>query len=83
MGWKDRALPPPPVLPKLFVPLSKEEELVVEILQAEGDLTIDEISRKSELPVNRIAVTLLNLELENVVRSKPGKLYSLSCSQAR
>ena len=81
MGWKDRVENPPTVLPKLFVPLSKEEEQVVEILQSEGDLTIDEISRKSKLQVNRIAVALLNLELENVVRSKPGKLYSLSCSR--
>jgi len=83
MGWKDREKPAPQAPPKLFIPLSEDEEKVVEILRSTGDLTIDEISRKSELPVNRIAVALLTLELENVVRSKPGKLYSLSHSRVR
>lgn len=81
MGWMDEKSPVPPAPPKLFIPLSKDEEKVVEVLHADGDLTIDEISRKSELPVSRIAVALLNLELENVVRSKPGKLFSLSHSR--
>ena len=83
MGWKDREKPAPQAPPKLFIPLSEDEEKIVEILQSEGDLTVDEISRKSELPVSRVAVALLTLELENVVRSKPGKQYSLSHSQAR
>ncbi len=83
MRWGEPVLKHPAVQPKLFIPLTQDEEKVVEILFAEGDLSVDEISRKSTLPVNRVVVALLNLELENAVRCKPGKLYSLSQVQVQ
>ena len=83
MGWKkiEKNITPPQ--PKLFIPLTIDEEKVISLLSSEGDLTIDEISRKCQMPVNRVAVAMLNLEIENVVRCKPGKLYSVSQVQAQ
>jgi DNA processing protein len=83
MGWREAEPKAPAVQPKLFIPLTRDEEKIIELMSAEGDLTIDEISRKSGLAVNKTAVALLNLELENVVRCKPGKLYSVSRSQVQ
>ena len=83
MGWKKAEIKAPVVQPKLFIPLTRDEEKIMELLNTEGDLTIDEISRKSELPVNKAAVALLNLELENIVRCRPGKLYTISQSQVQ
>ena len=78
LGWRAAEAKTSPRQPKLFIPLTMDEEKVVALLNTEGDLTIDEISRKFQLPVNRAAVALLNLELENAVRCKPGRLYGLS-----
>jgi len=78
MRWRVEGSKVVRVQPKLFIPLTRDEETIVELLSAEGDLTTDELSRKSGLAVNKTAVALLNLELENVVRCKPGKLYSLT-----
>ncbi|MCX6286492.1 MAG: DNA-processing protein DprA [Bacteroidetes bacterium] len=83
MGWREAELKTPVVQPKLFIPLTLDEEKIIGLLSAEGELNIDELCRKSGLPVNKTAIALLNLELENVVRCRPGKLYSVSQSQAR
>ena len=81
MKWRETRVTATVVQPKLFIPMTMDEEKIVGLLFAEGDLTIDEISRKSELPVSKTAAALLNLEIENVVQCKPGKLFSVSRSQ--
>jgi len=63
--------------PVLFVPLTCDEEKIVSLLKEKGELGIDEICRTTCLPVNKISASLLNLELGNVVRCKPGKIFSL------
>lgn len=76
MQWKEPGKKPA-CQPRLFITLTRDEKTIVELLGKEGDLGIDEIGRKSELPVNKVSAALLNLELENVVRCKPGKIFSL------
>ncbi|MCX6281810.1 MAG: DNA-processing protein DprA [Bacteroidetes bacterium] len=83
MGWREAEVKAVVLQPKLFIPLSPEEEKIMELMRTEGELTIDEICRKTGLAVNKISVAMLNLELENVVRCKPGKLFTLSPAQAR
>jgi len=83
MSWKKEDVKPVKPQLKLFVPLTMDEQKVVELLNTEEELSVDEISRKTSLPVNKTVVALLNLELENVVRCKPGKVFTLSQLQAR
>jgi len=58
--------------------LDKGERVVIELLQKfkEG-LKIDELSWKSQIPINQIAVLLLNLEFSGLIVSLPGKKYKL------
>ena len=83
MKWRETRVTATVVQPKLFIPLTMDEGKIVNLLFAEGDLSIDQISRKSGLPVNKTAAALLNLEIENVVQCKPGKLFSISRSQVQ
>jgi DNA processing protein len=62
----------------LFIELSGDEKLVVEILQKEETLHIDEIRAKSGLSSSRIAACILNLELQSLLLSLPGKMYQLA-----
>jgi DNA processing protein len=78
MRWKEPKQKPGRSQPRLFISLTPDEEKIVELLNKEGDLSIDEIGRKSALTINKVSAALLNLELENVVRCKPGKIFSLS-----
>lgn len=61
-----------------FSKLNEDEKTIVETLsnQKEG-MPIDELSWKSQIPLNKLASLLLNLEFSNIVKSLPGKKYRL------
>jgi DNA processing protein len=62
---------------QLLIGLSKEEQKVVDLLQV-SDLRIDELSIRSEIPQSKLAMHLLNLEMQGILISLPGKTYKLS-----
>jgi DNA processing protein len=62
---------------ELFIELSNEEKIIVEILKEKEAAHIDEINLRSGLSSGTVAAAILNLELQNVVLSQPGKRYSL------
>ena len=63
-----------PVIPKPTGNLSKNEEIVYNVLTAEP-INIDLIIEKSGLNVNETLNCLLNLELHDAILQLPGKLY--------
>jgi DNA processing protein len=63
---------------EIFIELSKDEKLIVDILKEKESVPIDEINLKSGLSNSSVAAAILNLELQNVVLSLPGKLYQLA-----
>ena len=67
-----------PVQRSLFVDLSTEEQVLVDLLKAHGKVDIDTLCIKSNMPQGKAAGHLLNLEFSGVVRSLPGKMYALN-----
>lgn len=59
------------------IELDKDEQMVVEFLKDNGKSLLDLIALKTNMPAYRIASILLNLELKNMVRPLPGKLFEL------
>ncbi len=58
--------------------LSEEEKSIIETLQTDKEgISLDELSWKSQIPLNKLASLLLNLEFSGVVKSLPGKKYRL------
>jgi DNA processing protein len=62
---------------KLFIELTPEEERVVNILSEKGETGIDDLTFTSQLTMSKCSAALLNLEFEGIVKSLPGKIYSL------
>ena len=62
---------------ELFIELSPDEKIVVDILQQQDSIQIDELYFKSGLSSSEVATALLMLEMQNVVASLPGKVYRL------
>lgn len=61
----------------LFPVLSAEESKIFELLKENGELAIDIISLKADMPVSKVSALLLNMEFAGVVKSLPGKVYSV------
>jgi DNA processing protein len=75
--WQGEAAPKAYQLP-LFPELTESEQIVVNILRnTEGGVLIDALSHQTQLSHSRIAATLLDLEFKGLVKSLPGKRYSL------
>lgn len=62
---------------ELFITLSSEEQVLVDILKEKESVHIDELFLKSGLTSSTVAATMLNLEFQNVIASFPGKMYRL------
>jgi DNA processing protein len=77
MGWKTKKTKAKKQK-ELFIELSAEEKQVVQILQQKEIVSIDEINITSGLSSSTIAAAILNLELQNVITSLPGKMYKLA-----
>ena len=62
---------------ELFIELTPDEKIIVDILQQRENIQIDELYFKSGLSSSAVATALLMLEMQNVVASLPGKVYKL------
>jgi len=62
---------------ELFIELSEEEKIIINILNNAETISIDDINLLSGLSSSSVAVAILNLEMQNVIQSLPGKMYRL------
>ena len=77
MNWSSTPKPSAKKQRELFIELSLDEKIVVDILQQQESIQIDELYFKSGLSSSAVATALLILEMQNVVASLPGKVYKL------
>ncbi len=61
----------------LFVELSTEERMIVNLLNESEPTPIDLLYLKSGLSSSSVAAAILNLEIQNIILSLPGKMYIL------
>jgi DNA processing protein len=78
LGWEEKKKKNRPEQTALFVELTAAEKSVVTLLQEKDVVHIDEINLRSGLSSSNTAAAILNLELNNLVLSLPGKLYKLA-----
>jgi DNA processing protein len=62
---------------RLLIDLTEEQEKVVAVLRKQ-EHSIDRITTLSELPINKVASILLELEFAGIISNLPGKIYKLN-----
>jgi DNA processing protein len=77
MGWEEVISNKPSMQTQLPLGLSADEMKVLEVLKMAPSL-IDEIAIKANIPQSKLAIHLLNLEMQGVLTALPGKLYKLN-----
>ena len=78
MGWKENKKPSAKKQRELFIELTDDEKIIVNILQSQDQVQIDELYVRSKLNSSAVAQALLMLEMQGVVSSMPGKIYKIS-----
>jgi len=77
MQWKEKKISVKKQR-ELFIELTADEKIIINILQQQSQVHIDEVFIKSGLNSSAVASALLTLEMQGVVSSMPGKLYKIS-----
>ena len=79
MGWQEKKKNTSTSKQKeIFIELTNEEKIIVDILKEKESVHIDELNLKSGLSSSNVASAILNLELKSVVIGLPGKMYKLN-----
>ncbi len=78
MGWAEKKPTRRKLQKEIFIELSADEKTIVNILMKKETVHIDELNLQSNLSSSAMAAAILNLELQSVIVSLPGKLYRLS-----
>lgn len=78
MGWSREAARPLQQQLSLPVNLNEEERKIADIIQAHGEIAVDELAILSSLQQSRLAVNILGMEMKGIVISLPGKVYKLA-----
>lgn len=77
LDWKPRQVQSPKPQKQLFIELTADERIVVELLKGRESMHIDEINLRSGLSNSSVAAAILNMEMQNVIFARPGRYYSL------
>jgi len=77
LGWKDTKKKKKAQV-QLFNDLKPQEETIVKVLQTQaGPMHIDDIAIQANLSPGNLSTHLLTLEFAGILKSHPGKMYSL------
>jgi DNA processing protein len=76
MNWRDE-IKPKDIQKQLFIPLSPQEESLLNILKENGKMPQDELCLSAGMSSSESSIPLLNLELNGLVRSLPGKVIEM------
>ncbi len=64
---------------ELFPVMDKKEKQIYDFLLKNGDVHIDELCHKFEIPMAQLSVLLFGMEMKKLVVSLPGKRYRYVC----
>ncbi len=76
MGWKEKKVKTKKQK-ELFIELSADERQIIDMLREKEVIHIDELNIRSGLSSSAVAAAILNMELQGVVGSMPGKMYKM------
>ncbi len=77
MNW-DNEGKPKAVQKQLFLNFTPEEQKIVDLLQTKDSVHSDELFHHTGLSSSQLAATLLQLEMQGIVKTLPGKNYRMN-----
>lgn len=78
MGWMDQKVSKPKKQQKLLLDLEPDEQKIVDIIISATAIPIDDLQLKLQMPQSKLAMILLNLEMQSIIISLPGKVYRMN-----
>jgi DNA processing protein len=78
MGWDDdKVEKKKPKQKELFPELIEDEEKIFNAIQKSGTIHVNSLSIELNVSVKELFMTLLELEMKNIIEALPGGMYQL------
>jgi DNA processing protein len=77
MGWEPVVMPSPHPQKELFIELSAEEQQIMALFAGREEKHIDEICRQVPLPGSQVNSLVMQMEMQHLLKSLPGRKYQL------
>ena len=77
MGWEPASKPLPHPQKALFITLSAEEQRIMSLFAGQEEKHIDEICREIPLPGSQVNSLVMQMEMQHILKSLPGRKYQL------
>jgi DNA processing protein len=77
MGWHDTKPGKSPLQKKIFIELTEDKKKIIEVLRKNECTGIEELNFSSGLSASSVAASLLELEMQGIVKTAPGKRFML------
>ena len=74
LDWKPEEMPGA-TQTQLFIHLSEDEKAIMNVLNEKGKMEVDLLGYEAGLSISKLSGTLMNLELNGMVKSYPGKVF--------
>jgi DNA processing protein len=77
LNWDTQSQGRKPQQRQLFIQLTADEQAIINCLQQQANLSIDELLAQVPIKPAQLAAALLSLELQDVIKVMPGKMYGM------
>lgn len=77
MRWEEEIDHSMPIQASLILDLDEDEQRIYDLLKTSKKQHIDILSQELKLPLSRLSSIMLNMEFKGLIKSHPGKQYSL------
>ncbi|MDK2837526.1 MAG: processing protein [Bacteroidota bacterium] len=77
LGWETSTKVQHPRQREIFLNLTEEEEKVCNALNGTDGMQVNSLAIELNIPVSELFMTLLELEMKNVIQALPGGMYKL------
>ena len=77
LGWNIDNAKKEPVQKQIFLQLTEEEEKIFNALNGTDGMQVNMLAIELNTPVSELFMTLLELEMKNIVKALPGGVYKL------
>ena len=61
----------------LMLNLNEDEKTIINAFANKTEIHIDELCHSTQMPISKVASVLLQMEFNNLIKCKPGKLYAI------
>nr|MBC7614283.1 DNA-protecting protein DprA [Pseudopedobacter sp.] len=78
MGWFDKEPAKRSITPELALNLNAEDQKIVDLIKSKDGIAIDDLQNLLAMPQSKLTMALLNLEMQSIIISLPGKVYRMN-----